>query len=157
MMSHPEVRSMKRMFVLICVLAITGGSIGAFAAPSPVQKEIDALMAKWRWAISNEFVDEYIKCYWPEITDQAYDNQGQPSILTGLEAMRQRQQEWSDTLDMSKMDMNYPEPLRFIPASGDIVVYQYVLKQFSEMEIFYFQRRGGEYRILRQIDLFYQN
>jgi ketosteroid isomerase-like protein len=146
---------MKRIMFFLCVLFLaTGVPLALSAAPS-LQAQADALMQKWRTAISQEDVDGYAGCYWPDATNQAYDKKGQSTLLTGAKALRDRQQEWSNNLDFSTFNMTYPEPSRFVPASGDMCVYAYLLEQFSEMEIFYFQLRGGELRILRQIDLWY--
>lgn len=80
---------------------------------------------------------------------------GQLTTLTGVKGIRQRQQEWADTMDFSKVDLNWPEPTRFIPAVGDISVCMYAPKQFPAINIFYYQKRGSEVRILRQIELTY--
>lgn len=146
---------MKKMMLFLCVLFLsTGVPLPLSAAPS-LQAQADALMQKWRTAISREDVDGYASCYWPDATNQIYDKKGQSTLLTGVKALRDRQQEWSNNLDFSTFNMAYPEPSRFIPASGDMCVYAYLLEQFGEMEIFYVQLRGGELRILRQLDLFY--
>ena len=146
---------MKKALFLIFVFVCTILPAGVFAAENSPQMEIDALVGKWLWAIAHEYVDGYANCYWPDATDEMYDAKGQSSIVIGSPALRQRQQEWFDNLDFSTLDLKYPEPTRFLPVTGDICVYSYVLNQFKQMEIFYFQKRGGEYRILRQIDLFY--
>jgi hypothetical protein len=146
---------MKRMMLFLCALFLAGGFPLPLSAASSLQAPADALMQKWRTAISREDVDGYTSCYWPDATNQMYDTQGQSTLLTGVKALRDRQQEWSNNLDFSTFNMAYPEPSRFIPASGDMCAYAYLVEQFSEMEIFYVQLRGGELRILRQIDLWY--
>jgi hypothetical protein len=146
---------MKQKIFIILVLALVVFPIRTFAADSSPQLEIDALVGKWLWAIAHEYVDGYANCYWPDAINEMYDARGQSSVVVGVAALRKRQQEWSDNLDFSTIDTRYPEPTRFLPGSGDICVYSYVLKQFKEIEIFYFQKRNGEYRIFRQVDLFY--
>jgi hypothetical protein len=146
---------MKKITVFLCVLFLATSVLLPLSAAPSLQVLAEALMQKWRTAISREDVDGYASCYWPDVTNQLYDKKGQSTLLTGVKALRDRQQEWSNNMDFSTFNMAYPEPSRFIPDSGDMCVYAYLLEQFGEMEIFYFQLRGGELRILRQIDLFY--
>jgi hypothetical protein len=146
---------MKNMKILCMLFACLACLPSALWAQSSRQIEADALIAKWLWSISHEYIDGYANCYWPEATIETYDNKGQSSLLTGVKAIRQRQQDWADKMDFSKVDVNYPDPTRFVPANGDIYVYSYVLKQFKEIEIFYLQKKGAELRILRQLDLLY--
>jgi|WetSurMetagenome_2_1015567.scaffolds.fasta_scaffold368379_2 hypothetical protein len=140
------------LFLFILVLAL-GVPLPAAADPA-LQAKADALMQKWRTAISREDVNGYVGCYWSDATNNCFDSSGEPSLL-GVNALRDRQQRWADALDSSTLDMNYPKPSRFFQASGNMCVYAYVLDQFSEMAVFYFQLRGGELRILRQIDMSY--
>jgi hypothetical protein len=146
---------MKKTLLLFWALALLAGAVVYARADSPLQMEIDALMGKWQWALAHEYLDGYANCYWPDATAETYDNMGQAFLLSGIKAIRQRQQGWFDTYDYSKIDLNYPEPTRFLPSSGDIIVYLYIPKQFKLLTIYYFQRRGGEVRILRQIDLYH--
>lgn len=146
---------MKKAILLAWIIALAAGGITVVMADSPMQVQIDALMAKWLWAISHEYVDGYAECYWPEATVVSYDVTGQLTTLTNAKAIRQRQQEWADTIDFSTMDLNWPEPTRFIPAVGDISVCMYMPKQFPGINVFYYQKRGSEVRILRQIELAY--
>ena len=146
---------MKKAVMLAWVIALAAGGITVVMADSPMQVQLDALMAKWLWAIFHEYVDGYADCYWPEATVVNYDVMGQLTTLTGAKAIRQRQQGWADTIDFSKADLSWPEPTRFIPAVGDISVCMYVPKQFPGINIFYYQKRGSEVRILRQIELTY--
>ncbi len=139
--------------VLPAVLALSF-SAALCHGQSPAQMEADALVAKWLWAIGHEYVEGYANCYWPDATSDVFDKSGQHSVLD-VKALRKRQQEWSDTMDFSKLDLNYPEPTRFVPTGEGLIVYVYVLKQFDEVAVFYFQRRNGELRILRQLDLAY--
>lgn len=144
---------MKKAAMLSWILALVAGGVTVVMADSQTQMQIDALMAKWLWAIGHEYVDGYAECYWPDATVVNYDVMGQLTTLTGAKAIRQRQQEWADQLDFSKVDLAWPEPTRFIPAAGDISVCMYMPKQFPQINIFYYQKRGTEIRILRQLEL----
>ena len=146
---------MRTLLILACAAALAAGSASLAAADSPMQMQVDALMAKWLWAIGHEYVDGYADCYWPDATVLSYDQAGQLTTLTGVKAIRQRQQDWSDQMDFSKIDLNWPEPTRFVPATGDVTVYVYMPKQFPGINTFYYQKRGAEMRILRQIELAY--
>lgn len=155
MMDNQEVLQMKKALLLFWTLSLLTCPVAFSSADASLQMEIDALMGKWMWALAHEYLDGYSNCYWPDATAETYDNMGQASLLSGIKAIRQRQQGWFDSNDFSKIDLNYPEPTRFLPSSGDIIVYLYIPKQFKLLTIFYFQRRGGEVRIFRQIDLYH--
>jgi hypothetical protein len=144
----------KAIIVSLVLVLICGGATAMWADP-PTQVQVDALMAKWLWAIGHEYVDGYAECYWSDATVVGYDSMAQFTTLTGAKAIRQRQQEWSDQMDFSKMDLNWPEPTRFIASTGDISVCLYAPKQFPGINIFYYQKRGSEVRILRQLELAY--
>ena len=144
-----------RMWFVLAAVAALAAAAPPVMADNPPQMQIDALMAKWLWAIGHEYVEGYADCYWPDATVLTYDASGQVTTLTGVKAIRQRQQEWSDQTDFSKVDLAWPEPTRFVPSAGDVTVYVYMPKQFPGINVFYYQRRGTETRILRQIELGY--
>jgi hypothetical protein len=145
---------MKKSFALLCVAVISLIIPLALAAQTALQPAADTLMQRWRTAISREDVNGYVSCYWPDATNHLLYSDGEPGVL-GVRAIRERQQRWADTMDCSTLDMNYPRPSRFFPASGDMCVYSYVLEQFREIAVFYMQLRVGELRILRQVDMSY--
>jgi hypothetical protein len=138
---------------LVLVLACSGAA--ATWAEPPTQVQVDALMAKWLWAIGHEYLDGYADCYWPDATVVGYDAAGRFMTLADAKAIRQRQQEWSDQMDYSKIDLSWPEPTRFSASTGDISVCLYTPKQFPGINVFYYQKRGSEVRILRQVELTY--
>jgi hypothetical protein len=145
---------MKKPVALLCVFIISLSIPLAAMADPALQPIADTLMQKWRTAISREDVNGYISCYWPDATNHMFGADGEPGVL-GVKAMRERQQRWADSMDFSTFDMNYPRPSRFFQPSGDMCVYVYVLDQFREVAVFYFQLRGGELRILRMVDMGY--
>ena len=110
---------------IIVALGLTALPVVAFAADASPQLEVDTLMGKWLWAIGHENVDGYANCYWPDATDEMYDAKGQSSIVSGAAELRKRQQNWSDNIDFSTVDLRYPEPTRFLPGSGNVCVYSY--------------------------------
>ena len=146
---------MKKRVLFLCVLLLAAGVPFVLSAAPSLQAQADALMKKWRTAIGREDIDGYASCYWPDVTHEWYDAKGQPSLLAGVKALRDRQQEWANNMDFSTFNMDYPAPWRFFSDAGDMCMYAYILEQFREMEVFYFQLRGGELRIVRQIDLSY--
>ncbi len=146
---------MRTALVLIAAVLLAGGAAIA-GADSPTQVQIDALMAKWLWAIGHEYVDGYAECYWPDATVVTYDRAGQPvATLTGVKAIRQRQQDWADNVDFSKVNLE-GDTTRYLPTDGgDIAMYVWVQKAVPSMGVFYVQKRGSEVRILRQLELVY--
>ena len=134
---------MRTAFVLACVIVLTAGGVAAAAADASLQTQIDALMTKWVWAIGHEYVDGYAECYWPEATAVTHDRAGQViATLAGVKAIRQRQQDWSDQMDMSKIDLA-GETTRFLPSDdGDIAMYIWVQKGFPSMTTV---RDGGDH------------
>ncbi len=146
---------MKRLVVFLWTLSFIVLASGLGFAETTSQAEADAVVARWISSLANENLDGYVSCYWPEAVCEGFNPDGSVSVLAGRKAIGQRQADWFAQWDFAKMDLNYPEPTRFLDPEQGLAAYSYKLKQFSIIETFYFQKRNGELRIVLQIDSFY--
>jgi hypothetical protein len=146
---------MKKSTVICVVLIAMLLPVGVASADDTAQKALDSLLKQWLQVIMAEDVNGYADCYWPDASIVTYAATGKSSLLEGSRAIRQRQQEWADKLDFSKMVLQYPEPRRFLTTTGgDTYTYVYDMSASGYFEVFEFQRRSGVFKILRQVDLY---
>jgi hypothetical protein len=54
-------------------------------------------------------------------------------------------------VDYESLNLEYPEPERFLPKTGDTPVYVYNYREHKFIDVFYFQKRTGKYRIIHHI------
>lgn len=142
---------MKR--AVLCFLVLAGALllVPCSFAQEAVQRELDALANKWVNALLSEDLAAWADCYWPDAVSVHYNPAGDSKLLEGSAAIRNEQAGWFANVDYAAMGLVYPEPARFLPGSGDMPVYIFNVKQFKFLDIFYFQKRSGRYKILKHI------
>jgi len=146
---------MKKFITICAALFVLLVPVGAATADDSVQKALDSLVKQWLQVIMAEDMNGYSDCYWPDASIVTYGATGLSSLLEGSAAIRKRQQLWADKLDFSTMVLKYPEPHRFLTATGgDTYIYIYDMSNNGYIEVFEFQRRSGVFKILRQVDLY---
>jgi hypothetical protein len=117
----------------------------------PAQEAIDALMARWIGALVSEDSETLAGCYWPEAVSISYDPSGGSELLEGGAAIRQSIEAVFAEYDYPSLGMVYPEPTRFFPQNDTVPVYVYNYVEYRFIDVFYFEERMGEYRILRHL------
>lgn len=138
-------------FVLALCLAGILLPLASLHADSALQAELDALMARWIGALENEDTEGMLECYWPEAVSISYDPAGGSELLEGRQAIRESQDAVFAEYDYPSLGLEYPKPARFFPSQDSLPVYIYNYVDFRFIDIFYFEERGGEVRILRHI------
>lgn len=139
---------MKRSMTWIVVTALSCVCAGAgFAQDSRV--ELDALVEKWTEALSTEDIDGLLSCYWSDAIRIDYFPGGEPELTEGMEELRAADQAGFDQYDYQSMNLIYDEPVRFFPGHGR-PTYIYANSRFGYMDVFEFEERRGEYRIIQQ-------
>jgi hypothetical protein len=148
---HKEAENMKRAvlpLIVICgVLLIASSSYAQDAA----QRELDSLMNQWVNSLKTENIDSFADCYWQDAQSVRFDPAGGSRLLEGASAIRGAQAEWFARVDYPSLGLDYPEPARFLPGAGDMPVYVFNVTKFKFIDIFYFQKRSGRYRILKHV------
>ncbi len=142
---------MKRIASSVILNIVLVLSVFPAFTDNQAQGKLDMLMDKWTTSLSSEDIDSMVSCYWPEVLDITYSTNGKSSSRVGIDAVRENQQMLFDRIDYPSLHLNYPEPARFIPESGDLPIYIYDYREKNFMDIFYFEKRSGEYRIIRHI------
>jgi hypothetical protein len=120
-------------------------------ADSPLQGELDTLMARWIEALKNEDSETLMSCYWSDAVSITYDPSGGSELLEGTAAIRESTETVFAEYDYPSLGLEYPEPERFFPLRDSLPVYIYNYVDYRFIDVFYFQRRSGEYRIVRHI------
>jgi len=140
---------------VVVVLALClGGTLlrtVPLAADPSLQGELDGLMERWIEALKREDSEEILDCYWPEAVSVSYDPTGGSELLEGLQAIRESLEAVFAEYDYPSLGLEYPEPARFFPEADTLPVYIYNYVDFRFIDIFYFEERSGEVRILRHI------
>ena len=143
---------MKKVFVPGCIVVLLLVLYPAMmSAQSAVQRQIDTLMKTWEKALVTEDLDTLIDCYWPDALSVTYNRNGESAMQDGSRAIRREQEGWFDQLDYPSLGLKYPEPQRFLPEQSDKPVYIYDYSSSGFMDIFYFEKRSGEYRISKHV------
>jgi hypothetical protein len=135
-------------FVTLLCLCCLGAPLGADPA---ARAPLDALMHRWIGALKAEDLDTLMSCYWPDALSISYDPTGGSELLEGTEAIRGSTAAVFEAYDYPSLGLEYPEPARFFPTQDDLPVYIYNYVDFRFIDIFYFQARSGEYRIMRHV------
>lgn len=78
-----------------------------------------------------------------------YNPDGTADLTEGVEAMRVIDQQWFDAIDYQSLNLVYDEPVRFFPQDAN-PTYVYPNSAFGYMDVFEFERRRGQYKIVRQ-------
>ena len=139
---------MKRSMTWIGVIALASVCAGTgFAQDSRV--ELDALIEKWTEALNSEDIDRFLGCYWSDAVRITYFPGGEPEITEGMEEFRPAEQASFEQFDYQSMNLIYDEPVRFFPRHGR-PTYIYAHSRFGYMDVFEFEERRGEYRIILQ-------
>jgi hypothetical protein len=126
--------------ILICV----GVGFGQDA-----RNELDRLVDRWTRALINEDIDTFLDCYWADAIRVNYNPQGVAEITEGMEELRAAEEKGFAEIDFPSLNLVYDEPVRFFPRHGR-PTYIYPNSRYGFMNVFEFERRGGEYRIIRQ-------
>jgi hypothetical protein len=136
--------------VVLCLLGTLPRPTAAFGDPS-LQAELDALMQRWIEALKTEDSATLAECYWPDAVAVSYDPSGGSELLEGRQAIRESQEAVFAEYDYPSLALEYPEPARFFPRSDPLPVYIYNYVDYRFIDIFYFEKRSGEVRILRHV------
>lgn len=142
---------MKCRMVVPAVLGLCLLQPALLRADSPQQAELDALMGRWIEALKSEDSDTLVECYWPDAVSITYDPSGGSELLEGRQAIRESQDAVFAQYDYPSLGLEYPEPARFFPQNGDLPAYIYNYVDYRFIDVFYFEKRSGEYRILRHL------
>jgi hypothetical protein len=135
----------KPAFLLVVSLVVL---TAATATAQSVRSTLDNLADTWIESLLTEDADAMIECYWPDAVHYSYSGNGETELLVGSAEYAAAQQQAFDELDYASFGLVYPEPVRFFPEFG-APVYVYAVTQFRFMDVFEFERRGNEWRIIR--------
>ena len=139
---------MKRSMTWIGVTVLSFVCAGTgFAQDSRV--ELDALVEKWTESLNTEDINGFLSCYWNDAIRITYFPGGEPELTEGMEDLRAAEQVSFEQYDYKSMNLIYDEPVRFFPGHGR-PTYIYPNSRFAFMDVFEFEERRGEYRIIRQ-------
>lgn len=136
---------MKRMVILAAALAL----VATFPVSSQsVERELDALVDTWVDALSTGDIDAFMSCYWDDAIRIMYGTES-TQLDEGARRIRDAQQELFDQRGSEPMQFPYDPIVRLIP-DGARPTYFLPNSAWSYMDVFEFERRVGEYRIIKQ-------
>jgi hypothetical protein len=144
-------RSARALFVVATLGLCQLACLSPLGADPPAREQLDSLMARWIDALRSEDIDTLLGCYWPGAVSITYDPGGGSELLEGTAAIRVSTEAVFAAYDYPSLGLEYPEPARFFPSRDDLPVYIYNYVDYRFIDIFYFQSRAGEYRILRHV------
>ncbi len=113
------------------------------------QTDLDALLEKWTTSLTDENVDGFLDCYWDDAVRINYFPGQEPGMVEGQQELRAGQNSSFERLDFQSMGLIYDPPIRYFPGNGR-PVYVYPNSRFGFIDVFEFEERRGEYRIIRQ-------
>ncbi len=146
---------MKKNLLLLIATVLMLFPLSLSVADTQEQVQLDQLMQKWISALTTENIEAMASCYWPEATKIIYNPNRTSSMLEGIEEIRENQQRLFDKFDYPSMHLQYPNPKRFLPGSVSEEerrpVYIYDNKKRGFIDIFFFEKRSGEYRIIQHL------
>ncbi|HUX21883.1 MAG TPA: hypothetical protein VMW69_11640 [Spirochaetia bacterium] len=142
---------MKKRLLLIAMILSTFTVSVAFAQGADYALT-DGLMSKWIRALQSEDIGSFASCYWPEATLFSFNPSETSTLLEGVDSIQSNQASLFAAFDYGAMNLSYPKAARFPSRGNNRVIYVYDNRErFGYIEIFYLERRAGEYRILNQI------
>lgn len=136
--------TMRRLLVVVLVLV---SALGLYAQSA--RTDLDALVDRWTNALINEDIETFMSSYWDDAVRISYSAGGGADVVTGMAQLRAAQLESFARLDFGSLNLEYDEPVRVFPRDGE-PVYIYPNSRFGFMDIFEFEERDGEFRIVRQ-------
>jgi len=137
---------MKRFMIGVMALMLACAAAG-FAQDS--QTELDALVEKWTDSLNTEDIDGFLSCYWYDALRITYFPGSEPEITEGMDELRAAEEVSFEQFDYQSMNLIYDEPVRFFSRHGR-PTYIYPNSRFGYMDVFEFEERRGEYRIIQQ-------
>ena len=139
---------MYRVLKCVLVAVVFLGTVG-IAYADDTQSELDSLVEKWTESLLSEDIDGFLACYWDDAVRIMYFPGGDAEIVEGINELRASEEASFEQLDFRSMNLIYDEPVRFFPDDGR-PTYIYPNSRFSFMDLFEFEERRGQYRIVRQ-------
>jgi hypothetical protein len=139
---------MNRLLKIVAGLLVASCCVGA-AFADDVQDELDSLVEKWTVALVNEDINGFLDCYWDDAVRIVYFPGQDAEITEGIAELRTSQSASFQQLDFRTMNLIYDDPVRYFPEVG-LPAYVYPNSRFSYMDVFEFEERQGQYRIVRQ-------
>ncbi|MCK5734980.1 MAG: hypothetical protein KAH21_00825 [Spirochaetaceae bacterium] len=139
---------MNKMLKIVLTAALILGGMGILFADD-TQSQLDSLVEKWTDSLLNEDIDGFLSCYWDDAVRIMYFPGRDTEITEGINQLRASEKASFEQLDYRNMNLIYDEPVRFFP--GDCQpIYIYPNSRFSFMDVFEFEERRGQYRIIKQ-------
>ncbi len=116
-------------------------------AADDVEGELTLVLEKWEDALNSGDIDEFMECYWADAVRIFYFP-GSRQMEEGARAIRAAQSDiFSERSEPASF--NYDPPVTFVPDGGTPSCV-FANSAVGYMEIFEFERRVGEYRIIKQ-------
>lgn len=140
---------MRRTFLLLIAASICTAVPIAAQSSNQTHRARDAILEQWTRSLNSEDTDGFLNCYWDDAVRFVYFPGSEPEITEGMEELRRAEAESMEKYDYSSMNLVYDEPVRLFPQESG-PTYIYANSQLGFMDVFEFERRGGEYRIVRQ-------
>jgi hypothetical protein len=137
-------RAVIRIGVILLVFFCAGVGFSQDSMP-----ELDALVEQWTQALNAEDIDGFLSCYWPDAIRITYFPGSEPEITEGMGELRAAQEAGLEQVDLVSMNLIYDDPVRFFPRNGR-PTYVYPNSRFGFMDMFEFEERRGEFRIITQ-------
>jgi hypothetical protein len=134
---------------MVWIVAAISLMCTAVAFAQDDRAELDSLVDKWTTALTSEDTDSFLECYWDDAIRLNYNPNGTADPTEGVEAMRVVDQQGFDAIDYQSLNLVYDEPVRFFPQNAN-PTYVYPNSTYGYMDMFEFERRRGEYKIVRQ-------
>lgn len=139
---------MRRILGVLVISLIILFSSGVVVA-ADTGSEIDAVIARWTQSLLNEDPGDFVSCYWDDAVRIVYFPGQDPEIIEGSDNIGASQKAAFDNMDFRTMNLIYDDLVRFFPEEGR-PTYIYPNSRFSFMDVFEFEKRGREYRIIKQ-------
>ena len=138
----------RNLAVVLAALSMT------MAATLPAQAQdargaLDDLVAKWTKALTTEDITGFLGCYWDDAVRINYGPDGTAEITQGMDELRAAEEKGFEAIDFLSLNLVYDAPVRFFPRNAN-PTYVYPNSAFGFMDIFEFEQRGGQYRIIKQ-------
>ena len=142
---------MRNMRRIGAVMVLLTGIATLSGAEEGDRDRIDALMLRWETALISEDIDALIDCYWDDAFSATYGGNTPFAAQDGSAEIRREQEGWFSQLDYPSLGLDYPEPVRAFPGRGAMPLYIYDNGDSGFLDLFYYEKRDGDFRIANHV------
>ena len=135
--------------VLLVLMMTVVGSLSCQTSPEEeAKRQLDSLVDRWSGALVEEEIEGIVSCYWDNAVSMNYWPGEESEMEQGSAEIRASAVKGFEELDYGSMGFIWDETVRFFPEGGN-PVYIRPVSSHGFMDVFEFEERGDEYRIIR--------